>query len=119
MVTNTVCIYPEDSRSYLACSFCNYKNSCTDSMANPISTEKPKYNIPLASEANKMTSKNLEKESKIELQKASEEINKAILDGKFYALYDEEMNTITREKLENLGYEVYIGTSGILTISWE
>lgn len=110
------CKYPVNSRSYKVCTLCSDKNICEDSTnVNNATT------LLSASEAHKKTIDNIKNCSTKELAEISKRISDAIADGKFSISGDGCLQYETRQRLEELGYEVKIGSQynePLWKISW-
>lgn len=106
------CKYPETSRMYKACVICNEKSMCPDNTAK----------LPSAQEAYDKTNKNAINNAAVELKNITEDIRKAITDGKYYISQDGTLSKTAKEMLENQGYKVETGyqyNQSYYTISWD
>lgn len=124
------CKFPKESRMYYSCILCSGKNICKDTIQVLPQTscdipmpnvQYPKNVIPSASEANKMTYETIDNCNAQQLSKLSKLINDAIANGKFSISEDGSLDTEIKQKLEKLGYKVYVGSKynePYYSISW-
>lgn len=128
-----ICIYPIDGKSHITCDMCEKLGEC-GGIHTMIYDGKPLNTIPMpkvkpakdhllsAEESRKRADEAVENAFIKELQEIATEINAASKEGKYSYSENGYLKFKTREKLEELGYEVEVGSQynqSWYSISWK
>lgn len=114
------CKYPKESINYNSCLRCSSINCCGYAVIPMPEVQPPKNVIPSALEANKMTNHVIYDDT--QLEDIGKEIREAIEEGKFFISGMGYLETETRKKLEELGYNIQVDiryNGAFYNVSWE
>lgn len=128
-----ICRYSPNSRMHYACGLCNEKDLC-GGIYTMLYDINPSYTIPMpkvepakgqllsAEDARKRADEAVDNAFTKELQEIAIEINAASKEGRYSYSDDGRIKPRIREKLEELGYKVEVGSqynSSWYSISWK
>lgn len=128
-----ICKYPPDSRMHNACILCSERDLC-GGIHTVLYDDKPLNTIPMpkvkpakdqllsAEESRKRADEAVDNDIKKQLQEIATEINAASKEGKYSYSEDGYLKPKIREKLEELGYEIEVGSQynqSWYSISWK
>ena len=128
-----ICIHPIDGKSHITCGTCEKLGECggihtmlyNDKSLNtiPMPKVKPaKDQLLSAEESRKRADEAVDNDIKKQLQEIATEINAASKEGKYSYSKDDCLKPKIREKLEELGYELEVGSQynqSWYSISWK